>query len=94
MTVTVVVNTRTVVHHGSRGKAHGFGDVCRTADDQTVPFVNLAQSEDAADCAATVSTDVAKFEHLSVGPEGVRALGSALTGVVSGGLGIVGARLG
>ncbi len=51
------VNGRTVVSRRSGGVSFAFGDVCKLPDGGgPVPFVNIARSADAADCADTVRT--------------------------------------
>jgi len=58
MSVTVSVNSRTVVHKLSEGMALAFPDVCLTPPGPVpVPYPNLARSEDAAGTCDSVFCD-------------------------------------
>ena len=60
MPVTVIVNSRTVVHQQSSGIATAFPDVCKTpspAGPIPIPYPNIAQSSDAADGAKNTQAD-------------------------------------
>ncbi|MFO0612642.1 MAG: DUF4150 domain-containing protein [Polyangiaceae bacterium] len=56
MSVTVSVNTRTVVHKGSDGFSIASPDVCLTQS-VPVPYVNVAFSRDSVDTAGSVFAD-------------------------------------
>lgn len=60
MAATVIVNNLTVVHAGSSGTAAAFPDVCKTPSPGgpiPIPYPNISQSSNAADCTTTVKVD-------------------------------------